>query len=140
MSSGENLEVLERKVKPGTFQSGPDPRRGRGAPAGVIGPRRAAERKIRERVINDLVGELRQYAGQAVDTLVALLDNEDETIRLRSAESILSRTFGTPVSTQVLQATVTNIDEVRRPNLELLQAAARRLLAASAVDASEVGE
>ena len=140
MESGPALETLERKVKPGTFQTGPDPRRGRGAAPGTVGPRRAAARKIRERVIEDLTRELKQHAGLAVDRMVQIAASTDEAVALRACESLLSRAYGTPVSTQVLQATVTNIDEVRRPNLELLQAAARRLLAASATDATEVGE
>ena len=81
---------------------------------------------------------LEQRLGPALKVIDRALKSTDEQVTLRAAVDTLDRVGGRAV--QKVEQTITNIDEVRRPNLELLQAAARRLLAASATDATEVGE
>jgi hypothetical protein len=71
-----------------------------------------------------------------VDVVEKSLRSKDQQIALRAALEVLDRSVGKAVTR--IEGTLTAGEPVVQVTPELLQAAARRLLAASAVDAQEV--
>ncbi len=123
-----NEQVASRRIN-GLFVKGQS-----GNPGGR--PKKPAEQLALERITREQASvALERLVGPALKVLDKAMKGSDEALAVRAAVDVLDRTQGRAI--QRVDANVTNIDEVRRPNLELLQAAARRLLAASAVDASE---
>jgi hypothetical protein len=73
---------------------------------------------------------------KAVDVVEKSLRSKDQQIALRAALEVLDRSVGKAVTR--IEGTLTAGEPVVQVTPELLQAAARRLLAASAVDAQEI--
>ena len=97
-----------------------------------------------ERVVADVMGELRSMTGPAIDRLRRLLDSKDEAIALRAACDVLSRVNGLPVATNIVHAELNNGGEVRRLSAEDVANAAKLYLlrqgAALAAEAQERAE
>jgi len=102
--------------------------------------RRRLARIAHDRVVGDVAGELRSMIGPALDKLRALIDNDDPAVALRAAADVISRVNGLPVSTAIVQATVSGADTTRKLTASEVSEAARMFLlrqgAAQAVEAS----
>jgi hypothetical protein len=134
--------VQTRKRGPGRPFTKENPRPGPGRPASTPEQRaaKAAAAVVTQRAINDLTAEMKQHAALAVDNIIQTIRTaESAELRLRASDMLLSRAFGTPVNSTVLHASMTaDQGEARRPNIEQLQAAARRLLLGTVVEVDAV--
>jgi len=102
-------------------------------------PRKPPEvRAVELATRQSLDAHLEKRLGNALKVLDNALKSADDVLALRAAVDVFDRVGGRAV--QKVEQTITNIDEVRRPDLQQLRLAAQRLLAASATDAHEVGE
>jgi len=94
--------------------------------------KRLAERAA-DRVVNDVMAELRSMTGPAVDRLRKLIDDKDPGVALRAATDVLNRVNGLPVSTSIV-ASIGEGEPVRRITADDLRQAALKLLATQAID------
>jgi len=109
-----------------------------GNPAGM--KRKTPEEKERERlalrasdrVVNDVMAELKSMVGPAVDRLRKLIDDPDPGVALRAATDILSRVNGLPVATNIV-ATMGGQEPIKRLTAEDVAAAAKAYLAKQAL-------
>ena len=91
---------------------------------------RALERITREQASV----ALERLVGPALRVLERAMKSGDEALALRAAVDVVDRTQGKAI--QRIDANVTN-NEVRRPTPELLEMAARRILALRAAEATD---
>jgi len=78
-----------------------------GRPLGQQGPTRRNIRKVQEM--------FQEHGQEALDTMLVIMRDEsaDKAVRLKAANDILNRGFGTPVSTQIVEKIIT--DERQSP-------------------------
>jgi len=95
--------------------------------------KRLAERAA-DRVVTDVMAELRSMTGPAVDRLRKLIDDKDPAVALRAATDVLNRVNGLPVSTSIVTQLGGEHEPVRRITADDLRQAALKLLATQAVE------
>ena len=112
------------------FQAGHDPRRA-GNGRKVVTPEMREKQRLAERaadrVVTDVMAELRSMVGPAVDRLRKLVDDPDPGVALRAATDILSRVNGLPVATNIV-AQLNGPETIRRLTSEDVAAAAKAFL------------
>jgi len=95
--------------------------------------KRLAERAA-DRVVTDVMAELRSMTGPAVDRLRKLIDDKDPAVALRAATDVLNRVNGLPVSTSIVASIGEGTEPLRRITAEDLKTAALNILNAQAIE------
>jgi hypothetical protein len=128
--------TAKRNRGPGRpFQPGNDPRRDNSGRKRITPEQRERERlalRAADRVVSDVMAELRSMTGPAVDRLRKLIDDPDPAVALRACTDIISRVNGLPVATNIV-ATMGGTDPVKRLTAEDVAAAAKAYLAKQAL-------
>lgn len=54
------------------------------------------------RLTKSIEAEMREHAGEAIETIKDLLDSEDPKVRLAAAREVLDRSYGKPIGVTVM--------------------------------------
>ena len=122
-------ETGAKRTKTGLFQPG-----GRGGPGR---PKKPPEVRETERLSREAAqGVVESLMGKALKVVERGLNDPDVVVSGRFALDILDRGLGKP--RQTIEQTNVNVDTVRRATPEVLEAAARRILALRAAEATDI--